>query len=192
MNYFEKIILMIRNQITIDKNSKLEISKKCKIRNCEIKVRDEKTKKGNLIQISRNVKMNKTKIEIRGENCLISIGKNTIIGKNSYLSARENNIKIEIGSDCMLSRNIKIMTSDGHSIFNEKQRVNVAQNIKIGNNVWIADNVTILKGVTLADGVIVAINSTVTKSCTENNVILAGNPAKIVKRNVIWKDELIY
>lgn len=38
----------------------------------------------------------------------------------------------------------------------------------------------IMYGVTIADNVIVAAGSVVTKSITESNVIVAGNPARII------------
>ena len=43
-------------------------------------------------------------------------------------------------------------------------------------------NSTILPGVHLGNHVIVGAGSVVTKSITEDNVVVAGNPAKIVKK----------
>ena len=39
----------------------------------------------------------------------------------------------------MFSRNVKIMTSDGHDIFQKDQKINPSMNISIGNHVWLAD-----------------------------------------------------
>lgn len=52
--------------------------------------------------------------------------------------------------------------------------------ITIGNNCFIGAHAIVMYGVTLADNVIVGAGSVVTKSVTESNVILAGNPARIV------------
>ena len=92
----------------------------------------------------------------------------------------------------MLSRNINIMSSDGHSILeiNKNIRINQAQSIMIENNVWLADNVTILKGSYISKGSVVGINSLVTKKYEEKNLIIVGNPARIVKRNIEWRDSL--
>ncbi|MBJ6958659.1 acyltransferase, partial [Vibrio cholerae] len=77
-------------------------------------------------------------------------------------SCRESDTTLIIGSECMFSRNVKLMTSDGHDILRDGKRINPAKSIYIGSHVWLADNVTILKGVSIGSGSIVGINSTVT------------------------------
>ncbi|MDO4534475.1 MAG: DapH/DapD/GlmU-related protein [Clostridium perfringens] len=52
--------------------------------------------------------------------------------------------------------------------------------IIIGNNVWIGGNSTILPGVTIGDNSIIAAGSVVTSNVPKN-VIVAGNPAKVLK-----------
>lgn len=52
--------------------------------------------------------------------------------------------------------------------------------ITIGSNCFIGARSVIMYGVTIADNVIVAAGSVVTKSVSESNVIVAGNPAKII------------
>ena len=138
----------------------------------------------------KGCRIKNSNIEIVNDNCTIEIGKNCIIGYNCYLSCKENNTKLIIKENCSLSRNIKIMTSDGHPIFNNNktttQRINNAKDIIINDNIWIADNVTILKGVTIMSNSIIAINSTLTKDVPSNS-IFAGNPAKLVKENILWE-----
>ena len=58
----------------------------------------------------------------------------------------------------------------------------------IGNDVWIGQNATILPGVHIGDGVIIGANSMV-GSDIEPYCIVAGNPAKIIKKR--FDDELI-
>ena len=86
---------------------------------------------------------------------------------------------IEIGSNVTISGNVVFVTHDnsvakifgGHDLYGR---------IIVGNNCFIGQNSTIMYGVTLADNIIVGAGSVVTKSVTESNVIIAGNPAKIV------------
>jgi acetyltransferase-like isoleucine patch superfamily enzyme len=53
--------------------------------------------------------------------------------------------------------------------------------VSIGNNVWIAANVTVLPGVSVGDDVVIAAGAVVTKD-VESGVIVAGNPARVVRR----------
>ena len=53
--------------------------------------------------------------------------------------------------------------------------------VKIGNNVWIADKCTILKGVTIGNNVVVGANTLIHKDIP-NDVVVGGNPFKILKR----------
>ena len=52
--------------------------------------------------------------------------------------------------------------------------------IKVGNNCFLGARSIIMYGVTIADNVIVASGSVVTKSIKESNVIVAGNPARVI------------
>jgi maltose O-acetyltransferase len=53
--------------------------------------------------------------------------------------------------------------------------------VRIGNNVWIAANVTVLPGVSVGDDVVVAAGAVVTKD-VEPGVVVAGNPARVIRR----------
>ena len=79
----------------------------------------------------------------------------------------------------MLSRNINIMTYDGHPIYDRdsKKQINHPQSICIKNNVWIAANASILNGITVESGSVIGFGSIVTKSISANS-ISAGIPAK--------------
>ena len=51
--------------------------------------------------------------------------------------------------------------------------------IKIGDNVFIGANATVLPNVTIGNNSIIGANSVVTKA-PPDNVVVAGNPAKII------------
>lgn len=56
----------------------------------------------------------------------------------------------------------------------------------IGKNVWIGDKATLLAGIKVGDGAVVGANSVVTKDVPEFTVV-AGNPAKIIRKSSIAK-----
>ncbi len=96
--------------------------------------------------------------------------------------------EIIIGKDCMFSFGITLWPSDGHSIFNNKgELINFPQKkLTIGNHVWIGHGALILKNSAIPDGSIIGARSLVNKAFSEKNTIIAGTPAKIVKRDILW------
>ena len=140
----------------------------------------------NTLVIKEGVNIRNTQIEIVGKNSLIHIGKECIVGDGSYLSAKEGKSLI-IKEKCMLSRNVKIMTSDGHPVYEDGNIINHAKDVLINEHVWLTDNVTVLKGVSIGNDCVVGINSTLTHSIA-SHAIAVGNPAKVVKENIIWEE----
>lgn len=145
----------------------------------------------NRVEIADGVIIQGGIIYLEDSNNYISIGKNTTIGE-AEIAVAEHSTEIHIGEDCMLSKGIRITTTDSHSVLDiaTGERLNPAKNIIIGDHVWIGMNVTINKGVNIGRNSIVAGNSVVTHNVPEN-VIVAGIPAIIVKKDVTWSRERI-
>ena len=57
----------------------------------------------------------------------------------------------------------------------------ISKPVKIGDRVWIGIAATILPGVTIGENSIVAAGAVVTKDVPPNTIV-AGNPAKVVKK----------
>lgn len=126
---------------------------------------------------------------IEDSNNTIKIGNKSSLCGQILLAACEGTC-IEIGEDMLASSNIELRTSDSHAIYNENnKRINMAENIKIGKHVWIGTGVRINKGVTIGEGCVVGNGSVVTRKIPNRNVIVAGNPAQIVKENIKWTRE---
>lgn len=88
--------------------------------------------------------------------------------------------KITIGRGTYIANNVGIITSN-HNIENLDENC-PGEDVYIGEKCWIGINSVILPGVILGDHTIVGAGSIVTKSFTEGNCVIAGNPAKLLKK----------
>ena len=84
---------------------------------------------------------------------------------------------ISIGDNVVLAPRVHILAHDA-SMWNELGYTKIAKTT-IGNNVFIGAGSIIMPGVTIGDNVIVGAGSVVTKD-VESNMVVAGNPAKVV------------
>ncbi len=112
---------------------------------------------------------------------------NFIIGDNSSLNRSTSILvgnEVEIGKNCMINCNL-ITDNAGHNVEiaarSMKLDVDRIGRIKIGDNVWAAFDSIIIGDVEIGDGSIIAARSVVTKSVPPMSVV-AGNPAKVIKR----------
>lgn len=119
-------------------------------------------------------------------NCRVDIGNRVVInGMMMYL--QEDNSYVRIGDDCQFSWGIDVWCTDAHTITDLAGKpVNFASFIEIGHHVWVGKDVKIGKNVRISDHSIVGWGSIVTRVFDEPHVILAGIPAKIVKRGINW------
>lgn len=90
------------------------------------------------------------------------------------------NGKIIIGKGSYIAPNVGLITTN-HDITNLDNHV-TPKNIILGRDCWIGMNSVILPGVELGPKTIVGAGSVVTKSFIEGNCVIAGNPAKVIKR----------
>lgn len=104
-----------------------------------------------------------------GENCDIQ---DVSFGSEPYLITIGNNVQITNGT--------KIFTHGGaHVLRGKHPEIDFFGKVKIGNNVYIGNSTLILPGVTIGSNVIIGAGSVVSKSVPDN-VVVAGNPAKII------------
>lgn len=122
------------------------------------------------------------------DNAEIIIMDNVCI-ENLIITTFNSNISIAIEEKTVISYGVTIYHTDAHPIYNKKTGtlINLPRDLKIGKGSWLGASTTILKNVHLAEGTIVGYGSIVTKSFNEPFTAIAGNPAKKIKDNVIWK-----
>lgn len=111
-------------------------------------------------------------------------GYNIYLGKEFYANfdcVMLDVCPIHIGDNCMLAPGVHIYTAT-HPLDAEERNsgVEFGKPVSIGNNVWIGGRAVINPGVTIGDNVVVASGAVVTKDVPAN-VVVGGNPAKIIK-----------
>lgn len=113
----------------------------------------------------------------------ITIGNDCSMNHGAYVNAFNS---IKIGNDVTISAGVKIISTgiDVESWANgKKQHLTEKQNIKIGNHTWIGAGAQILGGVSInGEYVVIAAGAVVVDDINENRCIVAGIPAKIIKR----------
>lgn len=102
---------------------------------------------------------------------------------------------ISIGEDCMISTGVSIWADDAHSIIDldtNKILNKPTGTVTIGDHCWIGQGVRINKNARIGNHCIVGGGTVAVKDYPENNVIIVGNPGKIVKRNITWDRRSTY
>lgn len=89
-------------------------------------------------------------------------------------------VSITIGSNCMIGAEAYISDSDWHGVYNRTRPFRCSSPIHLKDNVWLGYRSIICKGVTIGENSIIGAGSVVVNDIPDN-VIAAGNPAKIVK-----------
>jgi acetyltransferase-like isoleucine patch superfamily enzyme len=107
----------------------------------------------------------------------IIIGDYVLISPGCRISACDS---VVIEDSVMMANGVYIADSDWHGIYDRASRPKDKNPVLIKENAWLGDRCTVLKGVTVGVNSIVAANAVVTKDVPDN-VIVAGNPAKVVK-----------
>ncbi len=111
----------------------------------------------------------------------LSIGNNVSIHPMTYIEAAGG---VTIGDDVSIAHSVTIMSATHN--YSSKEMAIKDQGVElkpvvIENDVWIGAKSTILCGLTVSSGSIIGANSVVTKN-VESDSIVAGAPAKLIKR----------
>jgi len=118
-------------------------------------------------------------LETRNKESEIFIDENVSI--NNAFSAVAFS-KISIQKNVLIGINCSIIDNDGHELAITERHNGEPKSaaVLIEENVFIGDNVTILKGVTIGKNSVIGHSAVVTNNIPEN-VIAAGNPARVIR-----------
>ena len=108
----------------------------------------------------------------------IRIGDFALLSPGVRISASD---EIIIGDGVMMANGCYVTDSDWHTLYDRTRRSLTPTPVVLEKNVWLGDGVTVLKGVTVGENSVVAARSVVTRDIPKNTVV-AGNPAKIIKK----------
>ena len=131
----------------------------CRIEACPVE------NNGKTIFIGKNVQINDY-VHITGASSVI-IDDDVLIASKVYIS------------DCTHGRYSGENQSHPSEVV--AKRPLFCEHVHIKRNVWIGDNVSILPGVVIGENSVIGANSVVSKSVPAN-VIVAGVPAKVIKK----------
>lgn len=106
-----------------------------------------------------------------------SVGKGCLLC--SPLASREPYL-IEIGDYTTISKSVTFVTHDNSIKLVISDKTDLFGKIKIGSHCFIGQCAVLMYGIEIADNVIVAAGSVVTKSVKESNVVVGGNPARVI------------
>ena len=129
------------------------------------------------------------RISISGKSPYVRMGKDiTVKGLDIGCGTKG---KVILGNDIMMARSIQIWQSDGHLIFSQEdgKRINFSRDVYIGNHVWVGREVMLLGGARIPDGCVVGARSITSHQFEEKKCIIAGSPAKVLRKNVEWVRE---
>ncbi len=112
-------------------------------------------------------------------------GENIFIGEDFFANFNLTILDeavVRIGNNVFIGPNVSIYTAC-HPLDVESRNkfLEWAEPVTIGDNVWIGGSVTILPGVTIGDNVVIGAGAVVTKNFPDN-VLIAGNPAHVIRR----------
>lgn len=88
---------------------------------------------------------------------------------------------VKIGNHAFIGPNVSIYTACHPLDAAERNTwIEWAEPVTIGDNVWIGGSATICPGVTIGDNVVIGAGAVVTRD-VPSDVVVAGNPARIIK-----------
>ena len=145
--------------------------------------------KNNIIERNLSINGNNYLNKICKGKCVIGTG-NKFRGNCALYLPLNPDKEINIGNNNLFAANTEIIGCTEHPVYDMETNdlLNTENNVIIGDNNWIGRDVLFLTKGGIKDNCVVGIRSVVTKQFELSNAIIAGNPAKIKRLNIYWKE----
>ncbi len=95
--------------------------------------------------------------------------------------------RMRVGSGSLMAWNVTLMDHDFHTIRKDGAPVNAPADVEIGDAVWLGANAMVLKGTRIARGTVVGACAVVHGDHADEGCVLAGNPARVIRRGITWQ-----
>ena len=114
----------------------------------------------------------------------ISFGNEFSANKNCCINCE---LDMEFGDKVLFGWNVTVRDTDGHAVFENQERKISQKRVRVGNHVWVCSYSDLLKGSAIGNDCVVAWRSCVLNSIAQNNVLIGGSPAKVLRTNIDWE-----
>lgn len=169
---------------------------------------------GHRVTLGRGSFLRDVYVRIRGRNNLLTLGPGVRFSQGGEIWLEDEGSRIQIDADttivqahlsalegttlhlrdsCLLAYDVEIRTGDSHSIVDAATgaRLNPSADVVVGPRVWVGARAMILKGARIPPDSVVAAGAVVTKAFDEPGIVLAGHPARVLRRGIRWLPERI-
>lgn len=116
------------------------------------------------------------------ENARLEVGGETTIHYNAAITCFK---LISIATSCAISWNVNILDGNLHELVVDGVPQPRSRPVVLGRDAWIGCGSTIL-GATIGAGAVVGAGSVVVSNVPDR-VAVAGNPARVIRKNVAWR-----
>ena len=140
-----------------------------------------KSRENGRIVLSQNVYLDDDVRIVAARDGSVIIDNYSQIGKGSVINSGG---VVSIGKYCLFAANCQINSSShgialGELIMSQSHEHG---KINIGDDCWVGANVAFVMNTQVRNGTVVGSNAVVTKSYSDPNIILAGVPAKLIRK----------